>query len=116
MKKYISTIAFLVPFFIYSQVTEQKKEFLNDYAVCECLTQSYYKLEVKLNDISINYWKDANILSVKKDNIFNTFITAYVKKMPLNQSYDGSTSVINYCLSIKNDKEYLKLRFKLLKR
>ena len=35
--------------------------------------------------------------------------------MELNQGYDGSTGVINYCLAIKEDKDFLELVDKFLK-
>lgn len=114
MKKYIITITFLVSAFTYSQ-SIQKNEFLNDYAVCTCLAQGYHKIGIKLNDSSSNYWREATFLSIKQDNNFNDFISNYLKKMPLNQAYDGSTCVINYCLSIKEDKEFVKLKLELLK-
>lgn len=115
MKKYIIIITFYVSLFTYSQ-SIQKKEFLNDYAVCSCLAQGYHKIGIKLNDNSSNYWREATFLSIKQDNEFNDFITNYIKKMPLNQAYDGSTCVINYCLSIKEDKGFIKLVSKLLKK
>lgn len=115
MKKYIIIITFFVSLFTFSQ-SIKKKEFLNDYAVCSCLSQGYHKIGIKLNDSSSNYWREATFLSIKQDNEFNDFITSYIKKMPLNQAYDGSTCVINYCLSIKEDKGFIILVSKLLKK
>ncbi|MPT35306.1 MAG: hypothetical protein E2604_09510 [Flavobacterium sp.] len=116
MKKYILTVILLVSLYTNSQTVKQKKDFLNDYAVCECLTQTYHNLGIKLNDSSINYWKDANVLSIKQDILFNKFITDYIKRIPLNQAYDGSTNVINYCLSIKEDEAFIKLISKFFKK
>jgi uncharacterized protein (DUF1015 family) len=79
------------------------------------LTQGYYKVGVKLNDVSINAWFDGSFLTTKQYEDFDDFIASYVKKMELNQAYDGSTCVINYCLAIKENKDFLKLIDKFLK-
>jgi hypothetical protein len=111
-----SILLFFFVFSSYSQNKTSKSEFLNDFAVCDCITMAYYKTGIKLNDASGNYWREASILSRNEQEIFDDFIESYVNKMKLNQAFDGSTCVINYCLGIKKDKDFKVLIKKLISR
>ena len=117
--KYLKIIILIMIFLInnkntFSQATD-KKDFLNDYALCECLSGAYFKLGIKLKDGSGSYWSEASFLTLKQYFEFNDFMKNYVNKMSLNQGKADSNDVINYCLAIIDDKEFIKLRVKLIK-
>lgn len=93
---------------------KKDKIWLDDFAVCECIFQSYKTFNIKMDfDSSLGYWYIESPLNYDQNKIFAEYISGYVSKR--NVGYENKHYIINYCLGIKSNKEYIYFRNHLLK-
>ncbi|MCB9202140.1 MAG: hypothetical protein H6604_03695 [Flavobacteriales bacterium] len=86
------------------------QRWLDDYAVCECITQGLNKRDI--NDGSIWYWTEANPFKFKDMKFFTSFISNYVSKN--SYGWGDKPTILNHCIVLKYDRRYVEIRDSLL--
>ena len=114
MKKVILILCFTVCLSSFAQSKKEVSKWLDDYAVCSCLSQYYTNNNIKTNDSSISYWLESSLIDRVQLMEVSKTIGIYVKKIILNSAYDGKTPAINYCLMIREDKDFLRIKKEVL--
>jgi hypothetical protein len=90
-----------------AQNNEQKTEivsFFNNYAICKCITQSYWMKGIKTEDRSITYWNDKLPLSSNSVEQIENYISEYIVINIISND-----SILKNCILITNEKKFIEL-------
>lgn len=114
MKKILVILYFTTCLSSYAQSKKKLSKWLDDYAICNCLSQYYSYNNIKTNDGSSGYWLESSLIDVEVLMKVGRTIEVYVKKIIPNSGYDGRTPIINNCLMVREDEGYLKIKKEIL--
>lgn len=106
--KFLFIKLFILSFcFASAQSNKQKAEiisFLNDYAICKCITQSYWMKEIKSEDRSVKYWNDKLPLSSNSIEQIESFISDFIET-----NISSNDAILKNCILITKDKKFIEL-------
>lgn len=114
MKKVILILFVISGVNSFSQSKNELSKWLDDFAVCGCLSSYYTIHDIHTKDSSLSYYFESSLIDhTLLLNVLDE-IEEYVKKIKLNSSWNRTTPAINYCLKIKEDKDFLNIKKQVL--
>lgn len=95
---------------------KEKAKLIDESTVCSCITISYNKIGMNLNDGCNSLFVEIIPFQHNGDETFNNFIYNYAIKIKPKSGPEGVNPVILKCMSILENEEYIKLKRLLLKK